>query len=180
MAMYDMKELPHLVKPVTLILIILQTIFVFAPGYRSFGWFVIMTTIIEGEDKKKIDILIAIILPFFQLIVCVLVFACIGFNITGLLNMPMWPMAEMTYSGVFVIFQVINFFYFIVNMFKHFNVFFLFGMAEAAFLALVWLFDAYQWWRARTPAAAATTGNQATAAPPPNFPPNYPAGVNPA
>ncbi|VDO66312.1 unnamed protein product [Heligmosomoides polygyrus] len=65
----------------TEILTILQTIFVFTPGYRAFGWFVITTTIIE----------------------------------------------EMTYSGVFVVFQVINFFYFIVNMFGHFHICLLFG-----------------------------------------------------
>nr|CDJ96587.1 unnamed protein product [Haemonchus contortus] len=114
------------------------------------------------------------------MVICALAFAAIALNITGLVDAPMWPMAEMTYSGVFVIFQVIDFFYFLVNMFKHFNAFLLFGMLESAFLALVWLFNTYQWYRARTPSAATTTGNQATAAPPPNFPPNYPAGVNPA
>ncbi|EPB67816.1 hypothetical protein ANCCEY_13098 [Ancylostoma ceylanicum] len=155
-----MKELPHLVKPVTLILIILQTIFVFSPGYRAFGWFVIMTTIIE-------------------LIVCVLVFIAMFANITALVEAPMWPMAEMTYSAVFAVFQVINFFYFIVNMFGHFNVFLLFGVFESALLTLVWLFNAFQWWRARSPPPS-TTGNQATAAPPPQFAPSYPAGVNPA
>lgn len=155
-----MKELPHLVKPVTLILTILQTIFVFTPGYRAFGWFVITTTIIE-------------------LIICALVFTLIAVNASGMLSAPMWPTAEMTYSGVFVVFQVINFFYFIVNMFGHFHICLLFGTFESAVLTVVWLFNAYQWFRARTPAPA-PGGNQATAAPPPNFQPNFPAGVNPA
>ncbi|VDN37161.1 unnamed protein product [Cylicostephanus goldi] len=74
MTMYDMKELPHLVKPATLILVILQTIFVFSPGYRGFQWFVIMTTIV-------------------QLIVCVLVFLAMLADITALTEAPMWPMA---------------------------------------------------------------------------------------
>ncbi|VDL72160.1 unnamed protein product [Nippostrongylus brasiliensis] len=138
MALYDMKDLPHLVKPLTLILVIFQMVCVFSPGYRGFGWFPITTTIIE----------------------------------------------EMGYSAVFVIFQVVNFFYFIVNMFKHFNAWLLLGMIESAFLAVVWLFNAYQWFRARTPtvppSTAASGRNQANATQPPRFQPNYPAGVNPA
>ncbi|KAK5983324.1 MARVEL domain-containing protein, partial [Trichostrongylus colubriformis] len=114
------------------------------------------------------------------LIISVLAFGAVAGGITGLLNTPMWPMAEMTYSGVFVVFQVIDFFYFIVNMFKHFNVFLLFGVIGSGFLTVVWLFNAYQWYRARTPTATTTTGNQATAAAPPHFAPNFPAGVNPA
>ncbi|KHJ82370.1 hypothetical protein OESDEN_17936 [Oesophagostomum dentatum] len=111
MALADMKELPHLVKPATLILIILQTIFVFSPGYRAFGWFVIMSTMIE-------------------LILCVLVFLAMLANISALIDAPMWPMAEMTYSGIFAVFQVIDFFYFIVNMFGHFNFWLLLGVVS--------------------------------------------------
>ncbi|WKX97833.1 hypothetical protein Q1695_013486 [Nippostrongylus brasiliensis] len=159
MAFYHMRELPHLVKPVTLILTILQTIFMFAAGYRGFGWFIYTTTIIE-------------------LIVCTVVFTVVGGD-AELVNMPMWPMAELTYSGVFVVFQIIDFFYFLVNMFSHFNAWLLFASFESAFLTIVWLFNTYQWFRSRTPATAAA-GNQATAAPPPNFPPNFAPGANPA
>lgn len=162
MALYDMKELPHLVKPAALILVILQTIFVFSPGYRSFGWFVITTTIIE-------------------LLVCVTLVLAMVLNVTALYNAPMWPMAEMTLSAVFVVFQLINFFYFIVNMFRHFNLFLLFGMVEAALLGIIWLFNAYQWFRARTPASSASNGNQTGTGSQPRFPTSsYPSGVNPA
>ncbi|KAJ1367918.1 hypothetical protein KIN20_028946 [Parelaphostrongylus tenuis] len=162
MALYDMKELPHLVKPVALILVVLQTIFVFAPGYRSFGWFVVTTTIIE-------------------LLICVTLVLALVLNVTALYNAPIWPTAEMTISAVFVVFQVINFFYFIVNMFKHFNLFLLFGMAETALLGIVWLFNAYQWFRTRTSASSASNANHAGAGAQPRFAtPSYPAGANPA
>ncbi|WKX97832.1 hypothetical protein Q1695_013485 [Nippostrongylus brasiliensis] len=165
MALYDMKDLPHLVKPLTLILVIFQMVCVFSPGYRGFGWFPITTTIIE-------------------LILCTLMVGVMALNVVQPMNRPLWPTVEMGYSAVFVIFQVVNFFYFIVNMFKHFNAWLLFGMIESAFLAVVWLFNAYQWFRARTPtvppSTAASGRNQATATQPPRFQPNYPAGVNPA
>ncbi|VDM62887.1 unnamed protein product [Angiostrongylus costaricensis] len=116
-----------------------------------------------------------------DLLVCVTLVLAMVLNVTALYNAPVWPMAEMTISAAFVVFQVINFFYFIVNMFKHFNVFLLFGMAEAALLGVVWLFNAYQWFRARTPATSASNGNQPGGGAQPRFAtPSYPAGVNPA
>ncbi|KJH41610.1 hypothetical protein DICVIV_12409 [Dictyocaulus viviparus] len=160
MALYDMKELPHLVKPVTLILIIFQMIFVFSPGYRTFGWFVITTTII-------------------QLLTCVFLVLAITLNVTALYNAPVWPVAEMSFSAVFVVFQLINFFFFIVNMFKHFNAFLLFGLVESSLLGLIWLFNGYQWFRARTPSSSTpSNANQTNSTP--RFAPTYPAGVNPA
>ncbi|CAJ0606110.1 unnamed protein product [Cylicocyclus nassatus] len=157
MALYDMKELPHLVKPASLILIILQIIFVFAPGYRGFGWFVIMTTII-------------------QLIVGVLVLLGMLVDI-GLVRTSMWAVAEIGYSAAFTLFQAINFFFFLVNVFGHFNFWLLLGVFTSALLCLVWLFNAFQWWRARTPPPPS---QPTTTPPPPKFTPSYPAGVNPA
>lgn len=89
---------------------------------------------------------------------CVLLFGMVAGNMMEPMNRPQWPYAEMGYSALFCIFQLINFFYFIVNMFKHFHVCLLFGTFEAAFLALVWLFNVYQWFRARSQASPSTAG----------------------
>ncbi|CAJ0606111.1 unnamed protein product [Cylicocyclus nassatus] len=132
MTLADMKGLPHLVKPVALVLILFQVIFVFAPGYRGFGWFVITTTMI-------------------QLIACILTFLLIFANITVLTEAPFWPMAEMGYSGAFTLFELINFFYFLVNMCNHYNFWLMCGEFFSAFLCLIWLFNALQWLRAPPP-----------------------------
>ncbi|VDM84595.1 unnamed protein product [Strongylus vulgaris] len=86
-----------------------------------------------------------------QLIVCVLVFLAMMASLTALVEAPMWPMAEMVYSAMFAVFQAINFFYFLVNTFSHFNFWLLLGVVSCGFSpkskhrsSLVSLFDAYE------------------------------------
>ncbi|VDK49386.1 unnamed protein product [Cylicostephanus goldi] len=61
---------------------------------------------------------------------------------------------EMGYSGVFTLFELINFFYFLVNMCKHYNFWLMCGEFFSAFLCLTWLFNALQWLRAPPPLTA--------------------------
>uniref|UniRef100_A0A1I7X3A4 MARVEL domain-containing protein n=1 Tax=Heterorhabditis bacteriophora TaxID=37862 RepID=A0A1I7X3A4_HETBA len=177
MSMYDLKNLPHIVKPVALvsilILLIFQALFMFIEESDPFGWFVMLTTIV-------------------QLIVCVFAFSVFALDVPLFVTAPIWPVAEMTYSGVFTICEIINAVYFLINFFGNFGrewLLLLLSLAVCVLLALVWAFNTLQIYKIHS--TRFSSRNQPTAPSTGHYPSHptgesfntaggYPGGANPA
>ncbi|CAI4232980.1 unnamed protein product [Auanema sp. JU1783] len=112
MSFDDMKTLPHVIKPFTLFLVILQMIFLFSPSYKDFGWFPMTTTIL-------------------MLIVSTIVFVFFALDVAIVTRSPYWPLAELIYAGVFAVSSAINTFYFFFNIFTPFNFWFVLGTVSS-------------------------------------------------
>ncbi|CAB3405505.1 unnamed protein product [Caenorhabditis bovis] len=158
MGYQEMKTMPHLLKPVLLLLTLLQIIFMASPGARGFFWFVCLTSILE--------FLVAI--------------ANFAANFLDLMftSSSQYIVIELAASGIFCVCSALNTIYYFVNIFYKFNFWFLLATADSVFLVLAYGLQALLNWSAR--GIASSSNNQATAMPPPGSATAYPAGVNPA
>ncbi|CAI2341806.1 unnamed protein product [Caenorhabditis sp. 36 PRJEB53466] len=158
MGYQEMKEMPQVLKPVLLLLTLLQIIFMASPGLRGWGWFVCLTSILE-------------------FIAAIGVFAAVFFDLL-FTKSSQWVLIELAYSAVFCVFSALNTIYYFCNIFYHFNFWFLLATIVSVLIVLAYGLQTLVAWTSRSGGpATSSTGNQATAAPPPSA---YPAGVNPA
>ncbi|CAJ0959898.1 unnamed protein product, partial [Mesorhabditis belari] len=151
MAFGDLKQLPHLLKPLTLGLAILLFIFVLV---SHAAWY---------------PVLITCILLVFTLAMML----CFSFDVT-FVQSPMWPKVEMVYSLVWTILSLLGGLLMFIQAFNHDPFGAVICVGLFAFQAIVWAFNAFQMWRGAPMTGGDVGGNQATAQPP--FPGT---GVNP-
>ncbi|CAJ0585623.1 unnamed protein product, partial [Mesorhabditis spiculigera] len=152
MSFGDLKELPHLVKPL------------------SFGITILLFIFVLVAEASWYPILIASVLLIFTL----LMLLCFAFDVPFVASL-MWPKVEMVYSMVFAGFSVLGGIIMFIQIFDRTWFASIVTVGLFAVEALVWAFNALQMWR-NAPMVPSSGSNQATAAPPTGFPPS---GINP-
>uniref|UniRef100_A0A8R1E2T5 MARVEL domain-containing protein n=1 Tax=Caenorhabditis japonica TaxID=281687 RepID=A0A8R1E2T5_CAEJA len=160
MSYHEMKQMPGMLKPLLLVLTLLQIIFMASPGLRGWGWFICLTSILE-------------------FITAIGVFAAVFFDLL-FTKSSQWTLIELAYSAVFCVCSALNTIYYFCNIFYHFNFWFLLATVASVLIVLAYGLQTLVAWTDRTGTVSSSgTGNQATAAAPPQ-PSPFPAGVNPA
>ncbi|GMS84608.1 hypothetical protein PENTCL1PPCAC_6783, partial [Pristionchus entomophagus] len=150
MSLQDMKTMPHILKPFTLLLSILLCLFSFISPNRAFIWF--------PEAASVIMVIVTLVVFVLHLI-----------DTAVLITSPIYPLIELGYTGLFAIANLLSVIVFFGGLFTGFDLLLIVSIGLSVLLGMTFALMGVIAFRSRnTPSSS----NQATA-------PSFPAGINP-
>ncbi|KAF8360343.1 hypothetical protein PRIPAC_87266 [Pristionchus pacificus] len=152
MSLEDMKTMPHILKPFTLVLSVLFCLFTFLCPYRAFIWI--------PEASSVIMVIVTLVVFILHLI-----------DTAVLISTPIYPFIELGYTAIFFIACLLSVIVFFCGLFFTFDLLLIVSIGLSVLLGMSFGLMGMITWRSRN--TASTSNNQATASP------SFPAGINP-